>query len=199
MTFTPCSELESYFQQRLVSALQRRGLRPQASTEHYLLSMLSDYGMGEQRARELGRPLGPWFFEAIQCADVPRRFRELRRVGDTALYSRGFFSEYLSRRGISNRYVAEIGERAYAGAHSLVRHPLQTSSPKHNAAYRELASGFEEFAAVLDEVKEATSLRTPQEIVRLYDRWRRTGSSVLAERLRSAGVFPQRVGSNGDN
>jgi len=36
-----------------------------------------------------------------------------------------------------------------------------------------------------------TSLRTPQDIVRLYDRWRQGRSVAIAERLAAAGVFPQ--------
>jgi len=54
--------------------------------------------------------------------------------------------------------------------------------------YPELAEGFDGYARVLDEVRETTALRTPQDIVRLYDRWRRTRSPLLAERLQAEGT-----------
>ncbi|MCZ7687217.1 MAG: hypothetical protein M5U28_54170 [Sandaracinaceae bacterium] len=40
-------------------------------------------------------------------------------------------------------------------------------------------------------------MRTPQDIVKLYDRWRRTRSPRLAERLRAEGVFPTGEGPGG--
>ena len=57
-------------------------------------------------------------------------------------------------------------------------------------AYPELAEAFDLLARALDDVRETTALRTPQDIVRLYERWRRTGSPLLADRLREEGVYP---------
>ena len=66
----------------------------------------------------------------------------------------------------------------------------------HEAArievYRELASLFAPITRVLDDVRESTALRTPQDIVRLYDKWRRTGSPRIAARLSAEGVYPGR-------
>ena len=56
----------------------------------------------------------------------------------------------------------------------------------------ELAEGFDDFARVLDEVRERTVLRSPQDIVRLYDLWKRTKDPRFAEKLRGQGVFPQK-------
>jgi len=58
--------------------------------------------------------------------------------------------------------------------------------------YRELAALFAPITRVLDDVRESTALRTPQDIVRLYDKWRRTGSPRIAARLSAEGVYPGR-------
>jgi hypothetical protein len=84
---------------------------------------------------------------------------------------------------MSPEYFATVGGRAYRAAGVL--------DPQHHVTFGELASGFLDFALVLEEVREETVLRTPQDIVKLYDRWRRTRSPKLAARLHAAGVFPQ--------
>ena len=80
-------------------------------------------------------------------------------------------------------YYAAMGGRAYHGASVL--------SFEHRGTFVELAEGFEDFAQVLDEVRERTVLRSPQDIVRLYDLWKRTRDPRFAAKLRGQGVFPQ--------
>ena len=85
-----------------------------------------------------------------------------------------------------------MGRRGYASAEDLAVGPEAV----RRTAYGELAEGFPELVEVLDDVRETTDLKTPQDIVKLYDRWRRTRSPKLAARLREEGVYPA-VGPDG--
>lgn len=173
-------DTRGFFHERLMSALQRRGVAAAAETELYLLDLLI---RGTQFV--LATPDQPLVHRlaAALAVDEPRARRErLREAGDSALYTAGFFGEHVQSRGMSVRYYAEMGGRAYRGASDL--------PGPHVRTFRELAGGFTGFTEVLDEVRESTQLRTPQDIVRLYDRWKRTGNPRLAERLQEEGVFP---------
>jgi hypothetical protein len=108
----------------------------------------------------------------------------------------GFFGDHLRRRGISRDYVVGLGERAYGEAGDLCGRAWRSSDGSLRQVYPELAGRFDVFARVLDEVRETTALRTPQDIVRLYERWRRTKSPTLARRLKEEGVFPQDGGGD---
>jgi hypothetical protein len=60
----------------------------------------------------------------------------------------------------------------------------------------ELAAKFDEFVAVLTEVAEgaiAMGARDEQGVVKLYERWLRTGSSRIAEELGARGIIPTRA------
>lgn len=173
-------DTSEFFHERLNAAFQRRSIQATAQTELYLLDLLI---RGTQSV--LATPDEPLVtrLAAALDADEPRVRRDrLKETGDSALYTAGFFGEHVQARGMSVRYFAQMGGRAYRGA-SAIPGP-------HGPTFNELADGFEGFADVLDEVRETTQLRTPQDIVRLYDRWKRTRSPRLAERLQEEGVFP---------
>jgi len=107
----------------------------------------------------------------------------------------GFFEDHVERKGVSRSYVVTMGGRAYANAEALAAYSPREAVRQR--VYGELAEGFEDYVEALDEVRESTVLRTPQDIVRLYEKWKRTGSPRVAERLRSEGVFPAIDASEG--
>ncbi len=177
----PCGDLKGYFEDRLDRALGQLQLSPIPETRVYLLDLLSTRALAGQTTME--ETLVDRLAGAMAANDPKERFRRYRDTGDSALYTSGFFGEHLDGRGLSRDYVKAMGGRAYLAAAEL------SGSSRH--MYGELAHGFEQFARAIDEVREATTMRTPQDIVKLYDRWRKTRSPKIAERLRSEGVFPQ--------
>ncbi|HJL16651.1 MAG TPA: hypothetical protein RMH99_13395 [Sandaracinaceae bacterium LLY-WYZ-13_1] len=186
MTIEMSADVRGWFRERLVAALEERGIPASATTRLYLVELLSSFARDGSRAR-LGRPLALQLADAVE-AEGPERIRLLRQLGDTALYVLGFFEDHLERRGVSRSYVVAMGGRAYSSAESLAAH--SPSEAPRRVAYAELADGFEAYVEAIDEVRESTALRTPQDIVKLYDKWKRTGSPRLAKRLQKEGVFP---------
>lgn len=179
MTVDLSGELCVFFRERLLEASSRRKgtLSPEAET--YVVGLLMTYAASPP----LETPLVEQLAEALESvgSDRARRFRAL---GDSALCSSGFFPDFLERRGVSRDYVMSMGGRAYRAAAGSTLGILSSVLP-------ELAERFEYVAAVLADVRETTVMRTPQDVVRLYERWNKTKSPLIADRLKEVGVFPQ--------
>lgn len=188
------ADMTGFFRDRLVAAMSRRDVRVSEATEFYLVHLLTDHARRPAKDA-LDQPLVHRLAAAVEAPRTAERFRLFRELGDAALYVAGFFSDHFTRRGISRDYVVSMGHRGYGEAADLCDRTWGADGA-FGEVYPELAESFESYARILDEVRETTALRTPQDIVRLYDRWRRTGSPLLAERLQEHGVFPQ--GDGGD-
>ncbi|MFW6067639.1 MAG: hypothetical protein ACOC97_04815 [Myxococcota bacterium] len=188
MRVQPIEQLSGFFHERLRAAIERRRLQIGGTLQIYVVDLLERYAATEpDRAM---RPLVEHLSEALEAPTALDRLRRYREMGDSALCVCGLFHEHLTARGISRRYVVTMGGHAYHHAGRLAGGP-GAGTRGTAGVFDELAQRFDEIARVLDDVREETALRTPQDVVRLYERWRRTHSPVLAERLRRAGVYPQ--------
>ena len=176
-------DLDSFFAHELIDAQRAIGVALPELVELYLAQLLGE-GAASSASQE---PLVFQLAAAFAASDRSERLRRLQAAGDSALYGAGFFGEHLEGRGVSADYVVAMGRRAYFGAEELVP---SSRRGDERGVFGALAEEFGACVRVLEEVKERSALRTPQDIVRLYDRWRRTRSPELAARLHRAGVFP---------
>ncbi|HJK96680.1 MAG TPA: hypothetical protein RMF84_05630 [Polyangiaceae bacterium LLY-WYZ-14_1] len=180
------TDVGRFFEGRLAAAIEERRASPSPWARSYLARLLVRYA-GRASLERFREPLCLRLGEALD-PDGPstsgERFEQLRAIGDDALYLCGFFDPWLAARGLEAGYVAGLGGQAYLAASELRRGGGEPAE-----GYRELARDFRGLAEVLEDVREQTSMRTPQDIVRLYDRFRRAPSARLARRLRSAGVL----------
>ncbi len=193
MSIDTSGDLRSWFRERLIAALERRRVPASQTALVYLVELLHGFAV-ERATADLARPLALQLADAAEASGA-ERIRRLRALGDAALYLAGFFADHLDRRGVTREYFMTMGERAYSSAGALAAY-LPSEAPR-SPVYSELAEEFEGFVHTLDDVRESTAMRTPQDIVKLYDRWRRTRSPRLAERLRAEGVFPTGEGPGG--
>lgn len=184
MSIETFGDVRGWFHERLTASLDKRGVDATDEAQLYLLELLSRGGLGRAAPT---RPLALLLAEASE-ASGHEQLRRFRTLGDEALYLGGFFADHLDHRGITPEYVSRLGGGAYLTASELAKKSAQEAV--HVSVFHELAEKFVSFTEVLDDVRESTSLRTPQDIVRLYDRWRRTGSPRVAERLTAEGVYP---------
>jgi hypothetical protein len=183
----PHADVRGYFRERLLRSLERHRVRTDSGTEFYLVNLLAEFAIAPPLPA-LDRPLAEQLAEALET-EGHERLRRFRGLGDAALYVSGFFADHLERRGITPDYAGAMGGRAYRSASALVR-----LAPPRDAVlapvYDELADKFGAYVDVLGDVREAATPRTPQDIVRLYEKWKRSRSPALAEELRSVGLFP---------
>jgi len=113
-------------------------------------------------------------------------------LGDAVLYVSGFFAPHLETRGVEVRYVTALGARAYDGAGKLLRGASGEGAPD---LFFELSENFARFAELLSAVAERLSLAATASsmgVLKLYERWLKTGSEALSSELLERGVLPVR-------
>lgn len=190
MTLDLSADVTGFFEKALIRAVEARGYEPTPATRQYLVALLSDFTRPRGLAEEaLDRPVTLLLKEALELAG-PERFERLRSLGDTVLYTSGFFADHFEIRGVELSYVASVGARAYDQAGSMLRTRAEASG---SDVFTELAADFEELAAVLRHVSDAMaaqSATTDRAVLRVYERWLRNGSAGLAAGLAAAGVVP---------
>ncbi|HEY2408581.1 MAG TPA: hypothetical protein VGI10_21390 [Polyangiaceae bacterium] len=189
------SDLYTFFEGLIDDALRTHGFEATEASERYVAGLLADYAKpAPLDAETLERPLTLLLDEALHSVGR-ERFDRLRSLGDGVLYTSGFFAEHLSTRGVELRYVRDLGARAYDGAASMLRHGGGDAGAAPDV-FRELADNFAMFADVVARVADVLQANSAhisdREVVRLYERWLRTGSSPLAAALAFRGVTPQR-------
>lgn len=189
------ADVRGYFRDRLLTAMRRQKVTADERTEFYLVNLLASQAI-RPNDETLRTPLVDMLAQAAEASGTERLYK-FRELGDSALYVSGFFADHLQRRGVSAMYAETLGGRAYSLAGSLVLRWAPASEAAFGDVYVELSEKFGTFVRVFDDVREETALRTPQDIIRLYEKWRQTRSPALAERLEKAGVFPQIAAAKG--
>ncbi|MBK7578924.1 MAG: hypothetical protein IPI67_01850 [Myxococcales bacterium] len=189
------SSVSDFFAPVVADAIRARGYEATDAAEAYMVALLADYTKPGQLGEEtLSRPLTLLLDEAMQTAG-PERFERLRVLGDGVLYVSGFFGEHLDTRGVERRYVSSLGACAYENASAMLRQ--RESDGNAPDLFRELAAKFRMFVSLIADIAEslrAKSARTDGAVVKLYERWLRTGSSTLGDALVARGMVPVRGG-----
>jgi hypothetical protein len=180
--------IEAYFEQIVHEAVHARQVDATAAAEHYLAGILSDYARGVRPEAALDRPVTFELHEAL-ATEGAERFERLRTIGDAVLYVLGFFGACITRRGADGGYLMSLGASAYGHASSMLR----LSGTAHAVdVLDELSEGFDRFVIVVREVADSV-LAVPNDdtrVLKLYERWERSGSARLAEILGSVGICP---------
>ena len=179
----------AFFHEQLLGAMQRQRVSTSAFTECYVVNLLATFARGEGLpGREPGfdeTPLALLYARALEASGWERA-QQLRATADTALFVSGFFADSLPRGGGSLRYYATLGRQAYA----RLANALERDKKVATGVFTELADRFREFADLLAEISEKTMITTPASLVRLYERWRETGSPRAAALLAQQGLTP---------
>src|SRR2546421_12990698 len=180
--------IRDFFRDLLSRAIENQRARVQPFTELYIVNLLHEFLATEALYLEAEdgtwqqKPLAFLLKEALEEAG-PARLRLLRRLGDTSLFISGFFPDSLARRSslVDVDYYIAMGGRAYD---AVARHAFERS------LWNELSEKFRLLVDLLNEVSERTLASSNAGLVRLYERWMKTGSGRLATLLAQQGVMP---------
>lgn len=188
------ADVHGFFAELVQEATRDRHVEATNAATSYLSALLADYAKPGVLSRDtLERPFTLLLAEALESAGQ-ERFERLRAVGDGALYVRGFFSEHLETRGVQLKYVSSVGARAYDGAASMLRRAGGSKGAPD--LFGELAERFEAFVALLRSVASRivaqSGLASDGGVLKLYERWMRTGESEIAQALGAHGLLPMR-------
>jgi hypothetical protein len=174
-----------YFKDLIESALSRQHLRATELTSYYLVDLMCRFMRPDRRIpfhEEPGEPLALRLARALESGGLEQRAR-LRNLGDFSLFMCGFFADSLNRRAVQVDYYVSMGEYAYG---SLSRR----DEDAFGEVFSELSRKFVPFMDVLADVSERTGCTAQADVLRLYDRWLRTGSARDGQRLLDRGLVP---------
>jgi hypothetical protein len=171
-----------YFKELIEAAVTRQKLEVGELTSYYLVNLLCGFVRVEQGVRGGldDEPLAMRLAQALDTGGREQRAR-LRSLGDVSLFISGFFSDSLARKTVDLDYYVSMGEYAYG---SLSRSEEETLGD----VFGELAAKFCSFVDVLGEVSERSALTSNADLLRLYERWLRTGSRRDSQRLAEKGI-----------
>jgi hypothetical protein len=169
-----------FFRDLVETAMQNQRVSARELTSFYVVNLLAGFVHSDTRASD-DEPLGTRLARALQAAGIAQR-DGLRQVGDQSLFITGFFSDSLNRSLVDVDYYVQLGECAYR---SLARADRTRSD-----VFGELSDKFTTFVDVLGEVSERTSLSSNADVLRLYEKWLRTGSRRTGDLLASRGIVP---------
>src|SRR5882762_8117117 len=172
-----------YFKELVDGALSHQGLATQELTAFYVVQLLTSFLQRPASGDDADEtPLGFRLAQALESGGIRQR-TTLKHIGDVALFVSVFFSDSLNRKLVDVDYYVSIGGCAYS---ALSRVESDTFTP----VYAELGEKFVGFVDVLAEVSERTSCSSNADLLRLYEKWLKTGSRRSGQLLVERGVVP---------
>jgi hypothetical protein len=173
-----------YFKDLVETALSHQGVVASEWTSYYLVSLLCGFLhiSGHPEKGVADEPLALQLGRALEGGGARHR-ADLRRVGDTSLFVSGYFSDSLRRKLVDVDYYVALGGYAYGS--------LGRAETDHWAqVFSELSEKFVDYVDILSEVSERSGLSSNTDLLRLYEKWLRTGSRRDGELLVRQGLVP---------
>lgn len=180
---------KEYFKQIVQDGIKNRRLENHPRVEDYLTNLLQHYldarNLFEPEHDENGqrRPqtLAEMYLTASQM-ELSARLEQLKRLGDKSLYISGFFGDSLARKIVDVDYYVEMGGAAYRDLSE------QTHDETLARVYKVFSKRFVDYVDVLTYISQKSLTHTNESILRLYDRYLKTGSDLAREQLTEMGV-----------
>ena len=184
-------DLVEFFRQEIVKARDDLGVKMNDATEFYLVNLLCDFSRRDERSRagELGNePLALLYKRALE-AEISERLHLLKGLGDTSLYLAGFFTDRIDHTAVDVGYYITMGGHAYTDLATLMGQKRQGGT--FAQLYNHLAGKFTDWVDVLNEISDRSRHQgsSDADLVKIYDRWRRTGSKRLRRQLHARGLI----------
>jgi hypothetical protein len=186
------SSPKEYFSDVVKTALNKRQIKTYPHVEFYLADLLGFFVdtrnlYDEEETNELGarkpRTLAEIMLVA-QNSDLSTKVELLKKLGDRSLYISGFFGDSLNRSLVDVDYYMNMGVSAFT--------TLSTTVKENTTAfiYREIAEKFVDFVDVYTLISHDSMIKSDQGILRLYERYLKTGSDLAKDKLTTLGVIP---------
>jgi hypothetical protein len=171
-----------YFCEVVEAGLSNRNVKTGPAVQMYLVQLLEHY-LDARNLFSQPDTLAETFLMASNSSQPNEKRDLLKKLGDKSLYISGFFGDSLSRKIVDVDYYAGMGGAAYA---SLAEHVREDDSRQ---VYKIFSERFIDFVDVLTYISQQSSVHTDQGLLRLYDRYMRTGSELAKEKLIEMGVL----------
>jgi hypothetical protein len=173
-----------FFHGLLRRACDEQKVSPSESAEFYLVHLLARFVRHERGLLE--RPLALDYLASFEDAP-PARYQRLRRVGDTALFLSGVFTESLERKSVGSEYYTSLGGLAYRQIATL---PGTRHGHGVIPLFTEMSARFLDFVRVLSHMSLDELFASDRDTLRIYRRWLLTRGARDADVLLRRGVIP---------
>lgn len=173
-----------HFRELVSEAMEHQRVRTDEAALHYLSDLLACF---VTREKEPAEPLAIMYLKALG-EGREMQARRMKELGDTSLFTAGFFPDSLSRSLVDVDYYTAMGRASYGRLAEMHASPNAKSPAR--TLFSELARKFTDFSDVLYEVSERCRLSSQRDILRVYERWLRTRSRLAERILRDAGIEP---------
>lgn len=181
-----------YFSELVGQGFAKKHIQPPTIVQEYLVNLLEHYldarnlfseEVDEVTGLKKHSTLAETYLRAMDPS-VPDRFDILKKLGDRTLYISGFFGDSLNRKLVDIDYYAGLGGAAYGNLAEIV------SEDQISTVYRTFSRHFLDFVDVLTYISQKSFVQSDEGLLRLYDRYLKTGSEMARERLVEMGVIP---------
>lgn len=181
---------KEFFGEMVADAMKQRQVKTMPLVEQYLVNLLEFYitadnlyDSSDESGKRKQETLAEMLLKAASTEESKTKLDLLKRLGDTSLYISGFFGDSLKRKIVDIDYYADIGGTAYGSLASLQQSDI------HGKVYSEIAHRFMDFVDVLTYISQQSLVQTNEDLLRLYDRYIATGSSLAREQLIEKGLL----------
>ena len=148
----------------------------------YLVNLLCQNALGNNLINRADTPISIILQRSLM-EPLKQRRATLKYVGDYSLYVAGYFSESLNRKIIDVGCYISLGGQAF-GNLSNIANSSETSN-----LYLEMFNKFSSLVDILTEISFETSITKAEDLIRMYDRWLHTGSTILEKKLMEKGII----------
>lgn len=183
-------DLTEFFRTEVTSARDELGIQLEDMLEYYLVRLLCDYSRPGTPPPNGEEPMALMYKRAMD-APLGERVHILKNLGDAALYVSGFFVEFIEKSLVDIDYYIAMGGNAYGSLSETIGG--QKNGETFAELYAKLAKKLPELVDLLNEVAskgpKADALRD-QDLLKMYDRWTRTGNHRIQKKLADVGLFP---------
>jgi len=185
------SNLREYFRESVADAMASNRVIADHHTSYYVVNLLTLFADVEAFnevvcGKEGRKPLALMLNDALEAPTQDERCRELRRLGDAALFLAGFFARDLQEAIVDMDYFVSMGGTAYSSLSVETRGTARGRA--FGVVFEELGEKFQQFVDVLNDVSSQTSSASDVDLVHQYQLWLKTGSERARRLLREQGI-----------
>lgn len=182
-----CCNIKDFFNELLNNAILHQNVVLSENTKKYITELLSNNMNPENLIKKNDNnpypetPLAILFQQATM-EEASTKIKMFKFIGDYSLYIGGYFSESLNRKIIDVDYYISMGSNAYNNLSGL------SASGDNKEIFAELYDKFLKVVELITEISFTTNSSTSNDLIRLYDRWLKTGNTILEQKLNERGI-----------
>lgn len=180
---------EEHFSEVVHEACAHRQVKTHPQIEAYLVQVLKHYVISNNfhhpMQTETESKVPDTFAEMYLVAlnsETTKKKELMRTVAEKSLYLTGFFADSLSKKVVDKDYYTQIGSAAYSNLAAW------TKEDALSTVFTVVSRRFTDFVYVLNYVSEKSLIQSNPDVLKLYDRYLRTGSELAREKLTELGV-----------